>query len=219
MEENHRLNSHDRALILNAFLNHTFKEDKETLIGLESRLSQLARVEALNRNISLGGKIFKEIDFIDMLPDNYISKESYIWINAGGYSLQLTFDGKSYYDRTVDSLSLKMPPGFRREQKQYIVKDRNLISEMHSLVHRKEKLDETTKKLRTKMQRFLSSIRTVKKLFETMPELKEILGEKWSTPTPATTALVVTAAEILCEVANIRGEKREGCCNGEVISL
>lgn len=222
MELNHRLNQHDRQEIIMKFLTHTFNPDREILREKEKELALLVRNAVLNRNVSLGGKVFKEVDLVDMLPEGYAAESTSIWVNAGGYSVELEFGGSRAYGEDYGSynarkIQMNFPISIRHTR--YNITDSKLIPQIQAYAQQSEQLTEKYKKLHTKIHQFLVGIKTVKKLLETMPEIEEILGEKWFERPAPINALVVTAAEILCEVANIRGEKREGCCNGEVITL
>ncbi len=214
MDMNHRLNQYDRGSIVRTFLEYTFKEQDEIIHEREADLANRARNHVLTKTIVFAGRTYKESDFLDLLPENYTRSHNRIWVNAGGYNVELQFSG----GYSLPSVEKRMPIdnewGNRRN-----ITDAKLNTEIQELVQLKEKTDEKRNNLRRKMSAFLKDIRTVKKMLEVMPELKDILGEKWFTAPVPTTAIVVTAKEILCEMANLRGEPREGCCNGEVIVL
>jgi len=205
VESNHRLNQYDRKEILNRFLDHTFETETNSLKELESTLALKARTMMLDKTVSVGGKVYKEIDLIELLPEAYFPTYNYISVNAGGYNNYLHFENR---------IELRQP---YKLNSRYDVTDRTLINEIQTFSNRQQTLKEKIQRLSTKMRSFLNGVRTVGKLFETMPELKEILGDKWTVSMPSK-ALVVTAAEILCEVAMHRGEERDGCKNG-VITL
>jgi hypothetical protein len=213
MELSHRLNGFDRNIILNTFTDYTFQSDYDILTALEQDLALRVRSESLDRNISIGGKIYREIDLIEMLPKDYSSESYHISVNAGGYSVYLYFGGRTKQGYLKTPLAVKI---LRGSNNRYNIQNQKLISEVQSLEQRWKTLDETKKHLQNKMLGFLKTVTTVKAMFANMPELKDILGDKWLPEKPSN-ALVITASEILCEVAKIRGEDREGCCNGVVI--
>lgn len=213
MELNHRLNQYDRHSILNTFLDYSFKEQNESNNEREAELANKARNHVLNKSIVFAGRTYKEFDFISLLPDQYVAKSHLIWVNAAGYNAELHFSGNYH----LPAIEHKMPKN--NWGNRFDITDAKLNTEIQQLVQLKQKTQEKREHLRSKMRMFLKGIRTVKNLLEVMPELKDILGEEWfSAPVP-TTAIVVTAKEILCEMANLRGEQREGCCAGEVIAL
>ncbi len=214
MDMNHRLNQYDRGSIVKTFLEYTFKEQDEIIHEREADLAKRAREHVLAKTIVFAGRTYKESDFLDLLPENYTRSYNRIWVNAGGYNVELQFSG----DYSLPSVEKKMPFDDQWGNRRNIT-DAKLNTEIQELVQLKEKTNEKRNNLRRKMNAFLKDIRTVKKMLEVMPELKDILGEKWFTAPAPTTAIVVTAKEILCEMANLRGEPREGCCNGEVIAL
>lgn len=221
MLDNHRLNQYDRQEITKKFLTHTFEAEKDILRAKEMDLSIRARNNLLDKNVSIGGKVYKEYDLLEILPDHYSQESDNVYVNAAGYSLHLYFSGVSvdhsfgYYTTHENRITMKVPYLYSNR---YDIKDAKLNSEIQSWAASLEKVKETSGRIHKKMNSFLVNIRTVKKMFEAMPELKDILGAEWLAEKPKN-QLIVTANEILCEVANIRGEKREGCCNGEVIAL
>ena len=107
MELNHRLNQNDRACIIRTFLDYTFKEQDEIIHEREADLAKRAREHVLGRTIVFAGRTYKEADFLDLLPEEYTTKTNRLWVNAGGYSVELIFAG-AY---TLPSVEKKMPLG------------------------------------------------------------------------------------------------------------
>lgn len=147
----------------------------------------------------------KEILHMESLPKGWLPIHYSFYVNAGGYHLDLHFRGEK-----------RAPSNFRAGWgEQYNLTDPDLITRLQKFAQDKEKLKESEKLFRRKIESFLRSITTRKGLLVQMPELKDILGASYfeEKKIPCT-ALTTTAKEIVCEMANFRGEDKEGCCDG-----
>lgn len=173
----------------------------------------------------------KDRDLMATLPNGWLPERDHIEVNASGYHVNLylfkmpiiktTSYGFGYYSYQMyyEAETVRFPNSARRFNLQYD-KHAELIQKVQAHVNNVKKLDENKKNFSHKMASFLKPITTDTKFKELMPEWETVLGKDFfgTTVTP-TTALTTTAAEIMCVVAQGRGEKRDGCCDGKVISL
>lgn len=142
---------------------------------------------------------------MNALPDGWLPVDRTFYVNAGGFRVFLNLKDRCRFLTNTNTRDIN-------------IVDPVLIGKIQKWAIALDKFTEERNNFRHKMHSFLGNITTDKKLFEAMPEAKEILGESFfGVPTPPCTELITTAKEILCEVAQNRGEEREGCCNGKLI--
>jgi hypothetical protein len=146
---------------------------------------------------------------MNSLPEGWLDTTTFVYANAGGYSLCLHFNHPCTASKRI--------PANRRHDR-FNLTDQDLIGRVQTLANDAARFAEERNSFRRKIESFLKSVSTDKRLFELMPELKAIIGDNFfGVPVPVSTAIVATAAEILCVVAKNRGEDREGCCEGKLV--
>lgn len=197
-----RLTQTLKTQIIHKFVEHTFSAREKVLNEEEHQL-----VYAL-----YNAWFSKETQIkMNALPEGWLPNQNRFWVNAGGYSLYLNLP---------EGIKLKIPYHHDSESHtgRYNITDHDLIKKIQKHAGESEKLRADKTQFRNKMHSFLYSITTDGKLAELMPESKEVLGEKFFKSDIPSTALVTTAKEILCLVAQQRGEDREGCKAGKLVS-
>ena len=198
----------DKNDIQRRIVSYTFDAKEYLLLQQENLLAE----EVWNER-------FSEADRLKMknIPKDWLPTTTNIRTNVGGWYVDLSFQSmdpklKNSYDRF-----LKRPVPNDADHKTYTIKDAGLLSKVQSFAQEKDKLNKDRSTFGYKIQSFLKSISTVARLFEEMPEIKEILGESYFTKKGISSmALAIRGTEILCEIASFRGEEREGCCDGKI---
>ena len=166
------------------------------------------------------------------LPKNWLQEDDSIRANAGGYSVEMHFVKSplvktaqcgvrwyrynSWYEKDL----VRYPYHDHHGRADLKSSQQELINRIQAHYNEAKKLDEKRNAFYSKMKSFLKPITSDTKFKELMPEWETVLGSEYfgQEVTPVT-ALTTTAAEIMCVVAQGRGEKRDGCCDGQVIAL
>lgn len=193
-----KLANHHKSKVVDKFKEYTFSERKK-----ESDKTMYSLAQEYYET-TYGSEMITQMN---ALPKGWLMEENRIWVNAGGYSITLSFP---------ENVFVRIPVCDRHNCP--AAKDPKLIHKMQKWAMETKTLQEEKSKFGFKMHSFLGNITTDAKLFAAMPEAKNILGvDFFGQSAVPCTALVTTAKEILCVVAKERGEDREGCCNGKLV--
>lgn len=196
-----KIYQHQRDTIANKMVTYTFSAREKVLWEIEFALAR----EVYNIRYDEQTRVK-----MNALPDGWLSTTNNFTVNAGGYVVSLSFG--SYEDR----VSFRVP--YKDSHIRQDLTNQDLINRVQALAISQKRLREEQNEFRSKLWSFLKSITTDTRLFDLMPELKEVIGDNFfGNPQPVSTAIVTTAAEILCVVAKNRGEDREGCCEGKLV--
>jgi hypothetical protein len=193
-----RLYGWNRNKITNRFIEYTFGVREKVLNETRNTLG----MEVYNSMYDTATRVKMQA-----LPDGWLPEQDYLYVNARGYVLNLQLGKKvRVFARNISSGRTNLT-------------DDAMITRLQNHAMEEERVREERSAFAGKMRSFLANINTDKKLFEAMPEAKDILGENFfGVPDTPCTALVTTANEILCVVAKNREEEREGCCNGKLVT-
>lgn len=208
-----RLTNGMRSGINNKIVNHTFEKVFTELADRSGKLAirtYYGKYPSEKKAFQLPIKKIEDIRMLD-LPTHWMEYRNYIYVNAGGYNATLHFKVERPFPIKDKG------NGNRWGQERLNVTDPVLILDIQKYLNDVEKAAEEKTNLQRKISSFLAAIKTTKELFAEMPELETILGKDYFVEVTPTTALTTTAKEILCVVAKIREEDREGCCDGKLV--
>lgn len=179
----------------------------------------------------------EEHKLLKKIPASWLPQESHIThINAGGWKVSLSyyrqidrveavkkitsdFMGYRYYgsNNPIYYLPQRTVPQVAREG-DYIIKDTELAAAVQQFVQDLKAQDEETSTLFRQINSTIQGFRYLEDLLEAIPDLNTLAPDLKTQAIPAPNALVTTAESLMCSIAKMRGDERDGCCDGKRIA-
>lgn len=157
-----------------------------------------------------------EFEIINSLPEGWLPNINSMKINAFGWNITLSTYGSQCAGAEWPTVRLPLTYG---PYDRINVTESDLVTCLQTFATASEKLSENRNNFRQKIRSTLAAFSTEKQFVEAFPDYETFLGNKFfgSSVVPSK-SLILTAQELMCAVAQIREEDRDGCCEGEVIS-
>lgn len=177
------------------------------------------------------------------LPEGWLDTDYDVNVNAAGWSVCLclyqqptlvdhiaTLRSKGmFYGNSVFwgdmhpsvrriPLPAKRPGGNGGDATRYVVKDADLAAEIQAHAQALRGWQEEFLTLNADISSTIAGFRTVEALLEAIPELATLAPDLKKIAAVPANALVPTVERLMCSIAKIRGEERDGCCDGKRIA-
>ena len=220
-----RLNTLTRMQMVVALFTHATWERDRSFIENEDRLAERALASMLGEE---GVRLLKRI------PKGWLHSYYGINVNAGGYRVPLNFyDLKESEERIQRRFTEEWPDvnahrisGVVRERAipQLIqnrddgLEDEELVAEIRAHVEARKAWIEERVTLHHEICQVVSSFRYVEDALKAIPELAKLRPSLLKPEEPKPNALVPTVERLLCRIAHVRGEEREGCRGGQRVA-
>lgn len=204
---------------------------------LDKAMAMARRSDDLARRVQAEMFTPDEQKLLKKIPADWLSMKNAIQgINAGGWKVALSFydtisradavkkitesfSGRHYYSSVclVGHLPVRAVamPGRNGD---YIIKDAGLASEVQQFVQDLTQSFEESRTLFSQINSTIAGFRTLEDLLEAIPDLAELAPDLKAQAIPPENALVPVAEQLMCSIAKIRGEDRDGCCDGKRVA-
>lgn len=197
-----RLNNTVRSSIISAIMNEKFSK---------MRMEFVIRSDALRDRIVNEVYTPKELKLWAQLPEHWKKRESFR-CRAGGYHFG---DWTLCYSwRTPKTDKFDAPP----VEYNYSVKDEELIQDIQKFCNELKAFTDKLDSVQIEIVSIVHSVSTAEKLIELAPEWEEIIRKNVTLVTKPEKALVPTVQNLMCKIASIVGEKREGCAGEKAVA-
>jgi hypothetical protein len=197
-----RLNGSLRERAINALFDHGARVQREKLREDGNTLYQLAYDELVPK---------EHRKLMAKLPENYFAESDHLAVNANGWTVQLARkDEQTNAWGQFKAVPVRMPDALIPHWQTALPVSTELGAAVQAFAQREKKLKEDLEALKGKITSLVSSFSTLDKLLEAVPELRELDPVLASTQ-PETKALAPLVKDVMCSIAGLRGEDREGC--------
>lgn len=150
------------------------------------------------------------------LPAGMLREADSLHVNAGGYNVEVsTTDTIDGWHRSGDHPKYRV---YHNLENRTNITKQSLINDLQTYAVGVKDYGDKTKEFRYKVRSAIKGFSTVKQFTEAFPDHETFLGKDFFGRTVvASTAITTTAQEVMCTVAKIRGEDRDGCCDGNPV--
>ncbi len=209
-----RLNQYMRESLIQGLIRHALSKQDAELSTRETALAERAI-----RDI-IGPKGMKALN---MVPDEWLPLMDAINVNAAGWKVYLRLFGPSkepeaqqYYQQPFGyvRVSRRLPVFFNRSLDAPAVQDPALAAEIQAFSQGLEKIQEERRAIRAEIKALVNAYRYAEDVRKAIPEIDAIAPGALALAPP--TAIVPAAEVLFCKIAKLRGEERDGCCDGEL---
>jgi hypothetical protein len=222
-----RMNDELRYKICRALFIHATVDRNIVYAAASTKLAERVVTDILGPD---GVKLMKKV------PAGWLSRQKGVRVNAGGWNTFVGFyevvgrdvlvkqkmEERSHYGNSFEvtqpTYDIRQLPEFFAKAETSAIKDPNLIADIQAFMTEQEKWREEASNLRAKISSTVSGFRYLEDLLDAIPDVGVLLPNVRAEAVPKESALVTTAKELMCAIAKTRGEEREGCCDGNLVT-
>lgn len=206
-----RLNKEMRDLAIAALVVHATSKIEIELARRERDLAFAARDERMTD---------AEKALLAGIPERWLRMDNRIYVAANGWQDYLHFNVVEKPGHWHDGISVRLH--FTQDKHFIPPVETNVVSaelapKIQAFMQDKRDWAEKRREIQALIKGTVQGFQYVEALLLAVPELKE-LAPGLIAPKVENKALVTTAERMLCAIAQVRGDEREGCCDGKRVA-